>query len=197
VLDEINRLSAKLCQLLQFSRPGVRAGDGVERCSLTQTAENVVGMLRHEAENRGVALELRPSEAEMWVAASAEVANDILSNLVLNAIEATPSGGHVRIAMQAAGSECQVTVEDDGPGIPPALREKVLQPFFTTKPRGTGLGLAIVQRRLEELGGALEWRSPKEDGVGTKFRITLPANTGATQRKNGGATADVKRETKR
>ena len=197
VLDEINRLAAKLNQLLQFSRPGVRAGDGGERCSLTQTAENMVGMLRHEAENRGVALELRPTKEDLWVAASAEVASDILSNLVLNAIEATPSGGHVRIAMQAAGSDCQVTVEDDGPGIPLALREKILQPFFTTKPRGTGLGLAIVQRRLEELGGALEWRSPKEDGVGTKFRITLPANEEATQRENGGATADVEREPKR
>ncbi|MGB2679396.1 MAG: ATP-binding protein [Candidatus Acidiferrum sp.] len=194
VLDEINRLSAKLNQLLQFSRPGIRAGSSGEGCSLTQAAENVVNVLRHEAENRGVALELRPPEAEMWVAASAEVANDILSNLVLNAIEATPSGGHVRIAMRVAGGECQVTVEDDGPGIPPALREKVLQPFFTTKPRGTGLGLAIVQRRLEELGGAIEWWSPKEDGVGTKFRITLPAYGEAAQRKNSGATSNVARE---
>jgi signal transduction histidine kinase len=175
VLDEINRLSAKLNQLLQFSRPEARAGSGGGRCSLVQAAENVVNVLRHEAENRGVALELRPPEAEMQVAASAEVANDILSNLVLNAIEATPLGGHVRIAMQAAGGECQVTVEDDGPGIPPELREKVLQPFFTTKPRGTGLGLAIVQRRLEELGGTIAWWSPKEDGLGTRFRITLPA----------------------
>ncbi len=174
VLDEINRLSAKLNQLLQFSRPGVRAEGSRERCSLAQAAENVVSVMRHEAENRGVALELRSAEAEMWVAASAEVANDILSNLVLNAIEATPPGGHVRIAMQVAGSNCQVTVEDDGPGIPPALREKVLQPFFTTKPRGTGLGLAIVQRRVEELGGTLEWWSPKENGVGTEFKITLP-----------------------
>jgi signal transduction histidine kinase len=196
VLDEINRLSAKLNQLLQFSRPGVRVGSGGERCSLAQAAENVVKVLRHEAENRGVALELRLPEAEMWVAASAEVANDILSNLVLNAIEATPSGGHVRIAMHVAGGECQVNVEDDGPGIPPELREKVLQPFFTTKPRGTGLGLAIVQRRLEELGGAIEWWSPKEDGVGTKFRIMLPVNGGATQRENGGATAGVEREPK-
>ena len=174
VLDEINRLSAKLNQLLQFSRPGVPAGSSRERCSLAQAVESVVNVLRHEAENREVALELSPAEAEMWVAASAEVANDILSNLVLNAIEATPSGGHVRIAMQATEGDSQVIVEDDGPGIPPALREKVLQPFFTTKPRGTGLGLAIVQRRLEELGGTIEWWSPKKDGIGTKFKITLP-----------------------
>ncbi|HXR32772.1 MAG TPA: ATP-binding protein [Verrucomicrobiae bacterium] len=194
VLDEINRLSGKLNQLLQFSRPGVRAGSGSERCSLAQASESVVSVLRHEAENRGVVLELRPAEPEMWAAASAEVANDILSNLVLNAIEATPSGGHVRITMQAAGGDCQVTVEDDGPGIPPELREKVLQPFFTTKPRGTGLGLAIVQRRLEELGGTIEWWSPKEDGLGTRFRIALPASGGTAQRKNDGATADVARE---
>jgi len=174
VLDEINRLSAKLNQLLQFSRPGVPAGSSRERCSLAQAVESVVNVLRHEAENREVTLELWPAEAEMWVAASAEVANDILSNLVLNAIEAAPSGGHVRIAMQATEGDSQVIVEDDGPGIPPALREKVLQPFFTTKPRGTGLGLAIVQRRLEELGGTIEWWSPKEDGIGTKFKITLP-----------------------
>jgi len=151
-------------------------------------------VLRHEAETRGVALELRPPEAEMWVAASGEVINDILSNLVLNAIEATPSGGRVRIAMQVAGGEGQVSVEDDGPGVPPALREKVLQPFFTTKPRGTGLGLAIVQRRLEELGGTLEWASPKKDGVGTEFKITLPLSEEAALRKNGVAAADVARE---
>src|SRR5208283_6086218 len=76
VLDEINRLSAKLNQLLQFSRPGIRAGSGGETCSLAQAAENVVSVLRHEAENRGIALELRPPEAETRVAASAEVAND-------------------------------------------------------------------------------------------------------------------------
>jgi signal transduction histidine kinase len=197
VLDEINRLSAKLNQLLQFSRPGARAGGGSEQCNLAQAVENVSSVLRHEAEHRGVVLEAVLTEREMWAVASAEVANDILSNLVLNAIEATPAGGHVRIGLQSVGRDCQVTVEDDGAGIPLALKEKVLQPFFTTKPRGTGLGLAIVQRRLEELGGSLEWRSPKEDGVGTKFRITLPANEGATRRKNGGTAADVERETKR
>ncbi len=177
VLDEINRLSAKLNQLLQFSRPGIRAGGGGERCNLSEAAENVASVLRHEAEARGVVLELLPA-AELWAAASPEVANDILSNLVLNAIEATPAGGHVRIGLLAAGNDCQVTVEDDGAGIPAALKEKVLQPFFTTKPRGTGLGLAIVQRRLEELGGDVSWESPVQEFGGTCFRITLPSAPG-------------------
>jgi two-component system sensor histidine kinase FlrB len=67
-----------------------------------------------------------------------------------------------------------LAVEDDGPGIPAALREKVLQPFFTTKSQGTGLGLAIVARRVAEFGGKVDWESPVREGHGTRFRVTLP-----------------------
>jgi signal transduction histidine kinase len=65
-------------------------------------------------------------------------------------------------------------VEDDGVGIPPALKEKILQPFFTTKARGTGLGLAIVTRRLEEIGGTLTVYSPIREERGSRFRALLP-----------------------
>jgi signal transduction histidine kinase len=105
------------------------------------------------------------------VACSAEVANDIVSNVVLNAIEAASQSGLVSIAVRCDAKRCTVAVEDDGPGIAAELREKVLQPFFTTKPRGTGLGLAIVGRRLEEIGGSLEIDSPVADGHGTRFRL--------------------------
>jgi signal transduction histidine kinase len=65
-------------------------------------------------------------------------------------------------------------VEDDGPGIPAAVREKVLQPFFTTKSQGTGLGLAITARRVSEFSGKLDFESPIQGNRGTRFRITLP-----------------------
>jgi len=65
-------------------------------------------------------------------------------------------------------------VEDDGAGVPQNLKEKILQPFFTTKARGTGLGLAIVARRVEELGGKLEVESPIRDERGSRFAVTLP-----------------------
>jgi signal transduction histidine kinase len=65
-------------------------------------------------------------------------------------------------------------VEDDGPGIPAALQEKILRPFFTTKSQGTGLGLAIVARRVAEFGGKVDWESPVREGHGTRFRVTLP-----------------------
>ncbi|HEY1468677.1 MAG TPA: ATP-binding protein [Candidatus Acidoferrum sp.] len=174
VLDEIRRLSETLNQLLQFSRPGVRNRSAAGKCDAAQVAESVANMLRHEAENRGIALDVRMDGQSLEVAASVEVANDILSNLVLNALEATSRGGHVQVALGAHDGHCCVSVEDDGAGVPPALKEKILQPFFTTKARGTGLGLAIVARRLEEIGGTLKVDSPIEEERGSRFRALLP-----------------------
>jgi signal transduction histidine kinase len=175
VLDEISRLSAKLNQLLQFSRPAVRGGSGAASCDPRTVVEEVAGVLRHEAERRGIALEVKAENETVRVAASAEAVNDIVSNLMVNALEATPRGGHVLVRAAAENATCSFTIEDDGPGIPAASREKILQPFFTTKAQGTGLGLAIVARRVAEFSGRLEWRSPVVNGHGTRFRVTLPA----------------------
>lgn len=174
VLDEIRRLSETLNQLLQFSRPGVRNRGAASACDAAKVAVSVASMLRHEAENRGIALEVVIDSQPLEVAASAEVANDILSNLMLNALEATSRGGHVLVSLGAQDGHCSVSVADDGAGIPAALKEKILQPFFTTKARGTGLGLAIVSRRLEEVGGTLKVDSPIREQRGSRFRALLP-----------------------
>ena len=174
VLDEIRRLSETLNQLLQFSRPGVRNRGAAGTCDAAKVAESVASMLRHEAENRGIALEVVMDRQPLEVAANAEVANDILSNLVLNALEATSRGGHVLVSLGTHDGHCSVSVSDDGAGIPPTLKEKILQPFFTTKARGTGLGLAIVSRRLEEIGGTLNVDSPIREVHGSRFRVLLP-----------------------
>ncbi|HWY09335.1 MAG TPA: ATP-binding protein [Candidatus Acidoferrales bacterium] len=174
VLEEINRLSARLNQLLQFSRPGVRAGNGAQSCNLAQVAETVANMLRHAADERRVSLVLASANGDARSAVGEEAANDILSNVVLNAIEAVPDGGKVRIALSSSEKICTVSVEDDGPGISAADQAKVLRPFFTTKARGTGLGLAIVDRRLQETGGTMEIKSPLGGGRGTEIRLNFP-----------------------
>jgi len=174
VIDEINRLSANLQQLLQFSRPGVRSTKAGDHCNLALVASSVVEVLRHEAEPSGVSLEFVTGNGAYEVAASGEAVNDILSNVILNAIQAVGRGGHVRLGLQGEGQSCTVAVEDDGPGIPLGMREKILEPFFTTKARGTGLGLAIVSRRLEELGGELQIESPIREARGSRFRLILP-----------------------
>jgi signal transduction histidine kinase len=177
VLEEINRLSARLNQLLQFSRPGVRSGNGAQSCDLARVAETVANVLRHAAEERRVSLQLASGNGEARAAVGEEAANDILSNVVLNAIEAVADGGRVLIRLQSSENSCGVSVEDDGPGISAVDQAKVLQPFFTTKARGTGLGLAIVDRRLQEAGGTMEIRSPLSGGRGTEILLNFPVAT--------------------
>jgi signal transduction histidine kinase len=173
VLEEVGRLSTKLNQLLQFSRPVVRGGSAIGSCDARVVVEEVAGLLSHEAERRGVQMQIKISGGSAFVAASAEAVNDIVSNLVVNALEATPREGHVIVTVASRDGACILAVEDDGPGIPAALREKILQPFFTTKSQGTGLGLAIVSRRVAEFGGKVDWESPVRNGHGTRFHVTL------------------------
>jgi signal transduction histidine kinase len=181
VLDEIGRLSAKLNQLLQFSRPAVRSGSAGATCDARMVIEEVVGVLRHEAERRGIGLATQTLDSQMTIAAASDAVSEVLSNLLVNALEATPRGGRVSISAARNGDGCVLTVEDDGPGIAPAAREKILQPFFTTKTQGTGLGLAIVARRVAEFHGQLEVESPAKDGHGARFRVKFRRNEVNTQ----------------
>ncbi len=174
VLEEIGRLSSKLNQLLQFSRPAIRGGAIAATCDARAVAEEVSGVLRHESESRGVGLEVDVGKEGARLSASSEAMSEILSNLVVNALEATPRGGHVKVSGHANGDGFLFAVEDDGPGVPESAREKILQPFFTTKTQGTGLGLAIVARRVAEFGGTLDWESPVKDAKGTRFEVTMP-----------------------
>jgi signal transduction histidine kinase len=174
VLEEIGRLSTKLNQLLQFSRPAILGGVVVATCDAREVAEEVRGVLRHEAERCGVAFEMEVVAGATKLKASSEAVSEILSNLVVNALEATARGGRVSVSGRANGDGFLFSVEDDGPGVPENVRERILQPFFTTKTQGTGLGLAIVARRVAEFGGNLDWESPVRDGRGTRFRVILP-----------------------
>jgi signal transduction histidine kinase len=174
VLAEIERLNAKLQQLLKFSRPVVRPGSAAPRIDLREVTEQVVGVLRHEAERREIAVTVDTDDGELSVCASGEGLNDVLTNLLVNAMEALGHDGRISIRLRRQGGSAVLEMEDDGPGIPQALRERILKPFFTTKPQGTGLGLAIVARRVTEMQGHLEWQSPARDGRGTLFTIRLP-----------------------
>jgi len=163
-----------LNQLLQFSRPAV-IGDGrPAKCDASEVAREVVGVLSPEAQRRGVGLELHSTATWSHVAIATEALNDILTNLVVNALDAAARGGHVQVEISQKDGNGLLAVEDDGPGIAAELREKILQPFFTTKTQGTGLGLAIVARRASDAGGKLEFESPVKNGRGTRFHVTLP-----------------------
>ncbi len=174
VLEEVNRLSATLNQLLKFSRPTLLGEPSRATCDALQVVDEVLGVLHHEARRRGIAVRISAPVLPMRVAAAGDVVHDIVSNLVLNALEATPAGGSLDVRVDTTPGFCKITIEDDGPGIPSVLQSKILQPFFTTKTQGTGLGLTIVDRRIAEAGGTLEFHSPSRNGRGTRCVVTLP-----------------------
>jgi signal transduction histidine kinase len=177
VLDEIGQLSTKLNQLLQFSRPAVLGESSVAWCDACEVARQVTEVLRHDAERKGMTLEFRGLPSGVRVKARTEAVNDILSNLVVNALDASPRGGRASVEVSEKDGMSLLIVEDDGPGIPEELREKIMQPFFTTKTQGTGLGLAIVARRAAEAGGNLTSISPANGTKGTRFEVRLPLVT--------------------
>lgn len=170
VLGEIDRMSAKLTQLLHFAKPSVKGASVDAVASATRT----VALFRRDADRRGVNLELDCSVDEAIVQASEEALNEALSNLIVNAIEAQPNGGRVRVRLSRESDELEISLEDDGPGISANIRSRIFQPFFTTKASGTGLGLSIVARRVAEMGGTIACDSPVANGKGTRFFLTLP-----------------------
>jgi signal transduction histidine kinase len=102
----------------------------------------------------------------------------VFVNLILNAIQAQPTGARVAVTARRAAHAIEIRVEDDGPGIPAADRERIFDPFFTTRLKGggTGLGLSVAHSIIEDHGGRMELVGPgiSRPDVGACFRVTLP-----------------------
>ncbi|MFZ0410922.1 MAG: ATP-binding protein [Candidatus Acidiferrales bacterium] len=190
VVEEIDRMSAKLKQLLNFAKPAIHDRRAGQRVAAVALARQTAALFGRDAERRGVRMEFSQPAEEIFVVASEEALSEVLSNLIVNAIEAQAGGGRVRVSLALEGGHAQIAVEDDGPGIGPELRARIFEPYFTTKATGTGLGLSIVARRVSEMGGEMECESPARDGRGARFRVTLPAADEAA-----GASANERRKT--
>jgi two-component system NtrC family sensor kinase len=136
-------------------------------------------LMSHDATGRGVELEARVPDDLPPVAADLGQLQQVLLNLLVNAFDATPPGGHVAIEGVACDDTDRpgvaIAVSDTGPGIPAEHRRRIFDPFFTTKPpgRGTGLGLAICRDIVREHGGTLSVQSG--EGRGATFTVWLPA----------------------
>jgi len=183
IVNEIDRMSAKLTQLLRYAKPSVNG----ERVAAVNLARQTAVLFRHDAERRNVRLEFEQPAEEVYALAAEDSLSEVLSNLIVNAIEAQPDGGRVKVSLAERGERIEILVEDDGPGITPDLRAKIFQPYFTTKPAGTGLGLSIVARRVDEMGGTLACESPLRGGKGTRFRLNIPLARGSGSASNGNA----------
>jgi signal transduction histidine kinase len=171
ILDEVDRLNNIVGNLLSLARP---AESNPEEIDIRREIERCENFIESKARSQNIKLEtdfekdlpkLRIDPAEL---------RQVLLNAMMNGLQAMPEGGLLRIkACCAAGSErISIQIEDEGPGIPTNLRQKVFEPFFTTKAAGTGLGLAICNSIVKRYNGEIWIEQAK--GGGTEVKISLP-----------------------
>jgi signal transduction histidine kinase len=134
---------------------------------------SVVDLFRANAKEQGIALECNVTADKELSGKSVSALRDALSNLLLNALQATPQGGRVELSAAASDGEIVISVQDSGAGVPAELRERIWEPFFTTRQRGTGLGLAIVRKRVQEVGGSA-LLDVSHNGRGALFQLRVP-----------------------
>jgi PAS domain S-box-containing protein len=170
VLDkEIDRLDAVVKRFLDFTRPmDIR----LEATQLAELLRDVLEVAQPQLQKSGILLaQLLPIDVpEVYV--DRALLKQAVLNLVLNAAEAMPGGGQLRLVLSRRGESAEITVGDTGKGIPPENRQKIFQLFFTTRPGGSGIGLASTFRIVQLLNGSIDFTS--EVGRGTTFRIELP-----------------------
>ena len=170
VLDkEIDRLDAVVKRFLDFTRP---MEVKLEQTQLSQLLKEVLEVARPQLQKANVEIvqSLPATVPEVFV--DRDLLKQAVFNLVLNAVDAMPGGGQIKMELTRRGEMAEITVGDTGRGIPPENRQKVFQLFFTTRPGGSGIGLASTFRIVQLHNGSIDFTT--EVGRGTTFRIELP-----------------------
>lgn len=175
-LRELDRIHRTIEQLLAYARPGTEHSAPPVKFPLRTPLEEALTLARGHPAVRG--LRLDDDVEALEVEGRPGVLAQVMVNLLLNAGQATDGRGHVRLSSRAGPDWVELRVEDDGPGVPPEVREAIFDPFFTTKPpgEGTGLGLAVSRAMLERMGGELELA---DSTGGACFAVRVPRPSGA------------------
>jgi signal transduction histidine kinase len=165
---EIERLTALLNEFLVFARPPELHA---QEHDVVAVVRQVVDLERVTAERRGVAVAIEADPAQVLAEVDVAKVHQLVLNLVRNACEAVPDGGHVTAGVQVDDARCLIRVSDDGPGIPDHVVRRIYEPFFSTKEGGTGLGMSIVHSLVSLHGGSIDLRTGPG---GTTFEVAIP-----------------------
>ena len=178
VLREVNHLNTLIADFLLFARP---FSPGKEEIHLNRLIEEILQMFTRGPDfNRRIRLETQ-FEDDLHIQGDPHQIRQVFWNLLINAAQAMPEGGALRVELRKNSSPPassgdrifgEISVIDSGTGIGEDEREKIFDPFYTTKERGTGLGLSIVHSIVEGYGGKVTVQS--EPGQGTTFSVFLP-----------------------
>ncbi|MBA3513068.1 MAG: hypothetical protein H0T77_01665 [Pyrinomonadaceae bacterium] len=172
IVGETDRLSQSVTQLLSFARKEVAEEVPLKIGELIRSA---VDLFRANADERLIKLKIQIEVNDELGGTAVASVRDALSNLVLNALHATPDGGEIIVTAKRDGANLCIVIEDSGEGVPAQLTKRIWEPFFTTKQRGTGLGLAIVRKRIEEAGGSARLAG-SVNGGGARFELRVPCS---------------------
>jgi two-component system OmpR family sensor kinase len=172
VAAEAERLGRLVGDVLDLAKLDARRFTVLtEEVDMGRLCDRAYAAFTDEARRRGIDYEKRAVEAPVIVSDGDRVLQ-IISNLLSNAFRWTPDGGRVDLALTSSNGSVTVDVEDSGPGIAPAERDRIFRPFWSTDGRGTGLGLPIARELAVALGGRIELDT--ELGRGSRFRLVLP-----------------------
>jgi len=166
--NELDRMNRIVTQFLNYAR-----GEKPEqqKMDINQVLENTLLLVEHRLSQQRMKLKktLLPLPS---ISCYPEKTAQLFLNLFLNAIDAMEDGGELEVSSEAIGGFIQVKIKDSGSGIPESIKERIFQPFVTTKAKGLGLGLAIVHRVVEEHRGKIEVDSTPD--IGATFTVSLP-----------------------
>jgi signal transduction histidine kinase len=168
--EEVSRMGTVVQNFLDLSRRP--KGETVE-FELRPVLERSLEILRVELDRSKVSMEYEWDAPELIVEGDPSALHHVFLNLALNARDVMKGGGRLRVRVQGKKGEARIQFEDTGPGVPKAIRNKIFEPFYTTRATGTGLGLAFVDRIVTEHGGSVTVGSAPSGGA--LFEIRLPA----------------------
>jgi two-component system NtrC family sensor kinase len=169
--EHVERARKVVHNMLGYAR---RMEPRLEDVDVNQTINQTVDILENYARGNNIDIQTDLAENLPIIAGDQAQLQQVILNLMNNAIDAIGKDGTVSVRSAVGKSEIRITISDTGPGIPEAMQKKVFDPFFTTKSagKGTGLGLWISYSIIEKIGGKLALQS--KEGQGAAFTITLP-----------------------
>lgn len=179
IVGRIDALTELMQELLLFARP---PQPRTAQVALSPLIESTVRFVQDDPGLARVRIDVEG--AAPAVAADPELLKIVLLNLLINSAQAMQGEGRIVVVLDAEAAMCRLTVRDSGPGIPDDLRDKIFQPFFTTKRGGTGLGLATARRLVEAHGGTIACDPVAGRGASVSLRLPLadaPARTSRIQ----------------
>lgn len=170
IKDEIARLKRLVSDLLNYGRPARLA---VQAVDVKQLVDETIRLIKPQADEQGVEIEIDQDGDPAQVHGDPERLKSCFSNLAINALQAMPSGGHLKASIARTDGVVEVSISDTGVGISEESQAKIFEPYFSTKQSGFGLGLAVTKTIVDEHKGTIEVQS--EVNRGTTFKVRLPA----------------------